>query len=111
MMKFKVGPSVRAATIPTGTGFGAFGGVMRHCGKFQKVKGGVLRCVSYKDGPGYPVCPTAKSGGALVDGGRSPGLVRPQGPCKEARAGAKPKARKAAAKKPAAKKAPRKPKK
>lgn len=89
MTKFKVGPSVRAATIPTGTGFGAFGGLVRHCIRFDKVKGGVLRCVDYKEGRGAPKCDSR-----LKDGGRSPGLVRPA----KCKGGAAPKAKKPARK-------------
>lgn len=74
MMKFKVSPSVRAAAVPTGTGFGAFDGLKRHCVKFKFV-GGVLRCDSFKKGRGKPKCDRR-----LVDGGRSPHLVR-NGPC------------------------------
>jgi hypothetical protein len=71
MMKFKVSPSVRAAAVPTGTGFGAFDGLKRHCIKFQAV-GGKLRCKKFKTGRGQPKCDRR-----LTDGGRSPGLVRP----------------------------------
>lgn len=103
MTKFKVGPSVRAATIPTGTGFGAFGGMDRHCIKFARAKGGVYRCAEFKEGRGEPVCVTG-----LRDGGRSPGLVRKKGKCK----GGVPAPKKAVAKKAPAKKKPaRKPKK
>ena len=48
MTKFKVSPSVRAAAIPTGTGFGAFGGLLRRCDEYKKVTGGVLRCAVFK---------------------------------------------------------------
>lgn len=77
MMKFKVSPSVRAAAVPTGTGFGAFAGLKRRCVKFQAV-GGKLRCKKFKSGRGHPVCDKR-----LTDGGRSPGLVRP-GVCRGA---------------------------
>lgn len=86
MLKFKVSPSVRAAAIPTGTGFGAFDGLTRHCKEYAKVKGGVLRCAVYKEGRGAPACPTKQSGLKLVDGGRSPGLVR-KGVCEQSRPG------------------------
>ena len=72
MLKFKVSPSVRAAAIPTGTGFGAFDGIQRHCADFKKTKGGVLRCASFKEGRGHPVCDSRLKGKI----GRSPGLVR-----------------------------------
>lgn len=72
MLKFNVSPSVRAAAIPTGTGFGAFGGVMRHCDKYKKAKGGVLRCEVFIEGGGKPKC-DARLKGKI---GRSPGLVR-----------------------------------
>jgi len=71
MTKFKVSPSVRAAAIPTGTGFGAFGGLLRRCDEYKKVTGGVLRCAVFKEGRGQPECDTR-----LKDGGRSPGLIR-----------------------------------
>jgi hypothetical protein len=94
MTKFKVSPSVRAAAIPTGTGFGAFGGLLRRCDEYKKVKGGVLRCAVFKEGRGQPKCDTR-----LKDGGRSPGLVRDR-KCLPARA-------KKVAKKPAKKAARR----
>jgi hypothetical protein len=101
MLKFKVSPSVRAAAIPTGTGFGAFDGMYRHCESYTKVKGKggkmVLRCDSFKDGFGKPKCPAG-----LKDGGRSPGLVR-DGYCAGTKL-VKSKAKKAAAKKAPAKK-------
>jgi hypothetical protein len=99
MFKFKVSPSVRAAAIPTGTGFGAFNGLLRHCQKFSKAKGGVLRCAEFKEGRGTPKCDSR-----LKDGGRSPGLVRP-GKCK---GGAAPKAKKAAPKRKPARRAKKK---
>ncbi len=46
-------------------------GIKRTCTKFEKAKGGVLRCARFRKGKGSPVCD-----GRLVDGGRSPGLVR-----------------------------------
>lgn len=60
-----------------------FDGLKRHCTKFDKAKGGVLRCARFAKGKGRPVCD-----GRLVDGGRSPGLIR-GGLCK--RGGAKKK--------------------
>jgi hypothetical protein len=85
-MKFKVSPSVRAAAVPTGTGFGAFDGLKRHCDDFQLVPGKhskkkqVLRCYRFKKGRGKPECDFR-----LVDGGRSPYLVR-NGPCSTSQA-------------------------
>lgn len=81
MVKFKISPSVRAAAVPTGTGFGAFDGLKRACVDFQLVPGkhsrkkSVLRCLKFKKGRGKPECDFR-----LVDGGRSPYLVR-NGPC------------------------------
>jgi hypothetical protein len=71
MMKFKVSPSVRAAAVPTGTGFAGFDGLKRTCVKYQAA-GGKLRCKKFRKGRGHPVCDKR-----LTDGGRSPGLVRP----------------------------------
>lgn len=82
MMKFKVSPSVRAVTVPTGTGFGAFDGMKRHCVRFEAAKGGrVLRCAKFAKGAGRPKCDAR-----LVDAGRSPGLVR-AGKCPGGRQG------------------------
>lgn len=69
MIKFKVGPSAKLSA--GSVGFGAFDGQERTCTKFEKAKGGVLRCAKFRKGRGNPVCD-----GRLVDGGRSPGLVR-----------------------------------
>jgi|CXWL01.1.fsa_nt_gi hypothetical protein len=66
-VKFVGGPSVKASTISTGAGFD---GISRTCVAFEKTKVG-LRCARYKKGRGHPVCDSR-----LVDGGRSPGLVR-----------------------------------
>lgn len=67
-------------------------GLKRTCTKFEKAKGGVLRCARFRKGRGSPVCDSR-----LVDGGRSPGLVR-GGKCKrgtgKARKAGKRKARK-----------------
>jgi hypothetical protein len=118
MLKFNVSPSVRAAAIPTGTGFGAFGGMFRHCDKFKKVdgkNGPVLRCVEFVEGAGQPKC-DARLKGKI---GRSPGLVR-AGYCsganlvksnplkKAAKAAKKAPAKKAPAKKKAAKRSKKK---
>jgi hypothetical protein len=51
--------------------FAAFDGIKKTCVKFEKAKGGVLRCAKFRKGRGSPVCDSR-----LVDGGRSPGLVR-----------------------------------
>jgi hypothetical protein len=99
MTKFKVSPSVRAAAIPTGTGFGAFGGLLRRCNEYKKVKGGVLRCAVFKEGRGQPKCDTR-----LKDGGRSPGLIRDR-KCLKGKA---PKAPKKAPAKKAARRAKKK---
>lgn len=82
MLKFKVSPSVTAAAVPTGTGFGAFAGAERKCKLYAPAKGGVLRCKEFASGAGKPICPDRQKGKTykLVDGGRSPHLVR-AGPC------------------------------
>ena len=70
MIKFKVSPSVKAAAVPTGAGFAGFAGMKKRCVAFEK-RGDVRRCKKFKKGAGSPVCDAR-----LVDGGRSPGLVR-----------------------------------
>lgn len=89
MLKFKVSPSVTAAAVPTGTGFGAFDGKKRRCLVFapSKTNKKALRCVKFEKKGGKPVCPDKQSGTKykLVDAGRSPHLVR-SGPCKVGRA-------------------------
>lgn len=71
MIKFKVSPSVKAAAVPTGAGFAGFAGMKKRCMAFTETASGVLRCKKFKKGAGSPVCDPR-----LVDGGRSPGLVR-----------------------------------
>lgn len=75
MIKFRAGPTAQA--------FAGFDGMKRTCMKFEKAKGGVLRCARFKKGRGHPVCDSR-----LVDGGRSPGLVR-KGHCKRVKRGKK----------------------
>jgi hypothetical protein len=106
MLKFNVSPSVRAAAIPTGTGFGAFGGMFRHCDKFKKTKNGVLRCEKFIEGGGQPKC-DARLKGKI---GRSPGLVR-AGYCSGAKLVKTNPMAKAAKKAPAKKKAAKRSKK
>ena len=62
LIKFRAGPAAA---------FAGFDGIKRTCTAFEKAKGGVLRCKRFKKGRGRPVCDSR-----LVDGGRSPGLVR-----------------------------------
>lgn len=57
--------------VPSPSAFASFDGVKRTCVKYEKAKHGVLRCGKYKKGAGHPVCDSR-----LVDGGRSPGLIR-----------------------------------
>lgn len=60
----------------------SFDGLKRTCIKFHGVRKGVVRCAKFRKGRGKPSC--AKAG--LVDGGRSPGLIRNRR-CKSRRAG------------------------
>lgn len=83
MIKFKVSPSVKAAAVPTGAGFAGFAGMKKRCMAFTETPSGVLRCAKFKKEGGSPVCDDR-----LVDGGRSPGLVR-AGRCPGGRTGGK----------------------